>query len=79
MWISFAQNPFSYKRPLKPTKVNHSSKYFIDKILMIIDTIEKYISASSSLQVLLAFSMPKKSPEKTSYNNILFGVFNKLI
>lgn len=45
-WIPFAQNLFSYKRPLKPTKVNHSSKFFMDKILMIIDTFEPYIPPS---------------------------------
>lgn len=43
---SFCTEPFSYKRPLKLTEVNHSSKFFTDKILMLIDTLENYIPTS---------------------------------
>lgn len=44
MRTPFAQNLFSYKRPLNQTEVNHSSKFFIGKILMVIDTPENDFS-----------------------------------
>jgi len=70
---SFCTEPFYLQRTLKSTEVNHSSKSFIDKILMI-NTTEKYISASSFLYVLLAFSMPEK-PKSQHPTTILYLVF----
>lgn len=42
VWTPFAQNLFIYERPLNQTEVNHSSKFFIDKKLMVIETLEIY-------------------------------------
>lgn len=42
VWTPFAQNLFSYKRPLNQTEVNHSFKFFTDKILMVIEISENY-------------------------------------
>lgn len=62
-WIPFAQNLFSNKRPLKATKVNHSSKFFTDKMLMIIDTPENYIPTSFTEDYIL--SAKKSFRDKT--------------